>query len=87
MKGNCLLWGKKFHFHHCKLKPYCRWLLATEAKLGSFILPLRTEVGSSFPKKGSGVQIMPFQRGWQLHRFVFMLLLMGWYPKASNTCV
>lgn len=27
--------GRKFHFHHCKLKPCWRWLLATEARLGS----------------------------------------------------
>lgn len=29
--------GRKFHFHHCKLKPCWRWLLATEARLGSEI--------------------------------------------------
>lgn len=47
-------------------------------------LALRTELASSFSQKGSGVPLAPFQHGWHLPGAVFMVLVVGWDPKATS---
>lgn len=63
MKGNCLLWGKKFHFHHCKLKPCCRWLLATEFKRGSVYCLWELSWVHPFPRKVLECKLCPSNVG------------------------